>query len=106
MPSGPTAKNFFGSADPKSETRTQLQRALTLHVTDQAKVVARKIDASPDTVESHRQNVPKSWAALIAYCRAYPSFGLEVLEMMGLDIDRDREAYSLFLQLQKQVRGQ
>lgn len=92
--------------NPTIETRTQLQRSLTLHVTDPAKVVARKIVASPDTVEAHRQSVPKSWASMIAYCRAYPAFGLEVLELMGIDIDRDRNAYATFLQLQRQLRGE
>lgn len=92
-------------ADPRYELRTRLQQSLTLHVTEPSKVVARKVDASPDTVESHRASVPQSWAGLIAYCKAYPAFGLEVLELMGIDIDRDRESYALFLRLQQQVRG-
>lgn len=94
------------SVDHKHEARTRLRRSLELHVTDPAKVVARKVDASPDTVEAHRREIPKSWAQMIAYCRAYPAFALDVVEAMGLDIDRDREAYSMFLQLQKQVRGE
>lgn len=99
-------KNFSTPAVPKEHTRNELHRRLTLHVTDPAKIVARKVDASPETVEAHRASVPKSWAQMIAYCRAYPAFGLEVLELMGIDVDRDREAYSLFLQLQQRVRGQ
>lgn len=72
-----------------------------------SKEVARKIDASMDTVESHRQgNIPQSWAQMIAYCRAYPAFGVEVMELMGIDIDQDPRAFVLFLQLQKQVRGE
>lgn len=106
MASPTTAKNFGASPSPKSETRTELHRALTLHVTDPAKVVARRTGASADTVDHHRQgNVPQSWSQLIAYCRAYPAFGLEVLELMGIDIGADRNAYVMFLQLQKQVRG-
>jgi hypothetical protein len=104
--SDPVAKNIPIFSDPKYELRTRLQQSLEVHVTDPAKVVARKVDASPDTVESHRQNVPKSWAQMIAYCRAYPGFALDVVEAMGVDIDRDRNAYVLFLQLQRAVRGE
>lgn len=105
MPSLTDPKNISGYRDPKHATRTRLQESLALHVTDPAKVVARKVAASPDTVDAHRANVPQSWATMIAYCRAYPAFGLEVLDLMGIDIDRDREAYAMFLALQKQVRG-
>lgn len=104
---GTNPKNLGTSADPKSETRTSLHRALTVHVTDPAKIVARRTGASIDTVDNHRSgNVPQSWAQLIAYCRAYPAFGLEVLEMIGIDVDRDRDAYAIFLTLQQRVRGQ
>lgn len=41
---------------------------------------------------------------MIAFCRAYPGFGLEALELMGIDIDRDRDAYAMFLALQQRVR--
>ena len=99
-------KNPGTSGVPREQTRTQLHRSLTLHVTEPAKVVARKVAASPDTVESHRQQIPQSWANLIAYCRAYPAFALDVVEAMGLDLDRDRDAYATFLQLQRQVRGE
>lgn len=103
---GTNPKTFGTSGDPKSETRTSLHRALTLHVSDPAKIVARKTGASVDTIDNHRAgNVPQSWTQMIAYCRAYPAFALDVVEMMGLDIDRDREAYALFLSLQRQMRG-
>jgi hypothetical protein len=104
--SGPNRRHFSAFTDPKHQTRTRLQESLTLHVTDPAKVVARKVAASPDTVDAHRASVPQSWAGLIAYCRAYPAFALDVLEEMGIDIDRDREAYAMFLLLQQRVRGQ
>lgn len=72
-----------------------------------SKEIARRIDASADTVESHRQgNIPQSWAQMIAYCRAYPAFGVEVMELMGIDIDQDPRAFAMFLSLQKQVRGE
>ncbi len=106
MPSPADPKNISAFAGPRYATRTRLQELLTVHVTEPVKVVARKVAASPDTVEAHRASVPQSWATMIAYCRAYPAFGLEVLEMMGIDIDRDREAYAMFLMLQKQVRGE
>jgi len=106
MPSPDHTKNCFTSSDPKSETRTRLQASLQIHITDPVKIVARKVDASPDTVEAHRQAIPKSWAQLIAYCRAYPAVALDVVELMGLDIDRDRESYSRFLELQRAIRGE
>jgi hypothetical protein len=93
--------------DARVLTRTSLHARLVSHVTEPSKIVAKKVGASPDSVDLYRQgSVPKSWAALIAYCRAYPAFGLEVLELMNIDIDRDRNAYATFLQLQKQVRGE
>jgi hypothetical protein len=95
------------SVDPKNTARTSLREVFRQHVTDPAKIVAQKVGASPDSVESYRSgNIPQSWAQMIAFCRAYPAFGLEVLELMGLDIDRDREAYGIFLTLQKRVRGE
>jgi len=106
MPSEPITKTCFTSSDPRNHARTRLQESLTLHITEPAKVVARKVAAPPKTVESHRQAIPKSWGQLIAYCRAYPAFALDVVEAMGLDIDRDRAAYSAFLSLQRQIRGE
>jgi hypothetical protein len=103
----PVPRTFPENHNTGYASRTNLHRSLTLHVTDTAKVVARKTGASPKTVDSHRQgNVPQSWAQMIAYGRAYPGFALDVVELMGVDIGQDREAYALFLQLQRQVRGQ
>lgn len=104
---GTKPRKSAGSYEDRSETRTSLHRALRLHVNDPAKIAARKTGASVDTVDNHLAgNVPQSWAQMIAYCRAYPGFGLEVLELMGIDIDRDRQAYAIFLSLQKTVRGE
>jgi hypothetical protein len=104
--SDPKVRKFSGSYTGKYGTRTRLQESLAVHVTDPAKIVARKVDASPDTVDAHRMSVPKSWAQLIAYCRAYPGFALEVASEMGLEFDRDREAYAVFLSLQQKMRGE
>lgn len=71
-----------------------------------AREVARHVESSIDTIEARRQgNIPIAWAEMVEYCRAYPAFGMEVLELMGIDIDQDRNAFVMFLQLQKQVRG-
>jgi hypothetical protein len=104
---GDRARTSGRSYEERLQTRTSLHVRLVQHVTEPSKVVAKKIGASADTVDLHRQGgVPQSWAQMIAYCRAYPAFGLEVLELIGIDIDRDRDAYATFLQLQKQVRGE
>jgi hypothetical protein len=99
-------KNISAFADPTYRTRTRLQHSFRLHVTDPAKVAAKKTGASPDTVEAHKQALPKNYAQFIAYCRAYPGFALDVIEEMGIDLDQNREAYVMFLQLQKTVRGE
>lgn len=100
-------ENARNSVDPRDDARTSLKLAFRQHVTGAPKVVAKKVGTSPDSVESYRSgNIPQSWAQMIAFCRAYPAFGLEALELMGIDIDRDRNAYAIFLNLQKQVRGE
>lgn len=101
---GKKARNF---GDSRVETRTSLHARLVAHVKEPSKVAAQRVGASPDSIDSYRQgNVPQSWAQMIAFGRAYPGFALDVMEMMGIDVDRDRNAYALFLSLQKQVRGE
>jgi hypothetical protein len=92
----------------RTETRTSLHVRLVEHVTEPTKDVLRKVPhISADSIDAYRQkNVPQAWAQMIAFGRAYPGFALDIMEMMGIDIDRDRNAYATFLQLQKQVRGE
>lgn len=90
----------------REQTRDTLTERFKVHVTDPSKVAARKIGKSAETVDAYRQiGVPQSWADLIECCRKYPAFALDVLEVMGLDIDRDRESYAIFLSLQRQMQG-
>jgi hypothetical protein len=90
----------------KHQTRTSLHGKFVRHFSEPAKVVARKVGQSADTVDLYRQtSVPQAWAQFAEYCRANPAFALDILEDLGIDIDQDRNAYAMFLQLQKQVRG-
>jgi hypothetical protein len=106
MKSGPNTGNCRTSGDPSNVRRTRIQRSFILHVTDPAKVVAQKIEASHRTVEAHRMALPQNWDQLIDYCRHYPGFALDVAIEMGLEFDRDRESYAEFLSLQRRLRGQ
>jgi hypothetical protein len=103
---GSTPRN---SRKSRNDIRTSLAVALVENVpprTIPAKEVARHVESSIDTIDARRQgNIPVAWAEMIEYCRAYPAFGMEVLEQMGIDIDQDRQAFAIFLQLQNQVRG-
>lgn len=107
MPSGSNGRNTSALTNSREQTREALQRSFKVHITDTAKTAARKVGQSAETVDVYRQvNVPIAWAQMVEWCRAYPAFALDVMEHMGLDIDQDRNAYVLFLQLQKQVRGE
>jgi hypothetical protein len=79
---------------------------LVLHVSDPAKVIAQKIDASHRTVEADRMAIPQSWDRMIAYARLSPGFALDVAIEMGLEIDRDRESYARYLEFERRIRGQ
>lgn len=107
MPSETNRRNARASLNEiRKSLHTRLLTSVPLREVP-SKEVARKVDASIDTVESHRAgNIPQSWASLVAYCRAYPAFGMEVLELMGIDIDADARAFAAFLSLQRQVRGE
>jgi hypothetical protein len=71
-----------------------------------AKEIVRHVDSSVDTIEARRGgNIPVAWAEMIEWCRAYPAFGMEVLELMGIDIDHDPRAFAKFLELKNMVNG-
>jgi hypothetical protein len=107
MPSPVDGRNSGALTKSREQTRDALQRSFKLHVNEPAKVAARKIGKSAETVDAYRQvGVPQSWADLVECCRKYPGFALDVMEAMGLDVDRDRDAYAMFLSLQRAVRGQ
>lgn len=90
----------------REQTRDTLTERFKVHVTEPAKVAARKLGKSAETVDAYRQiGVPQSWADMVETCRKYPAFALDVVEVMGLDIDRDRESYAIFLTLQRQMTG-
>lgn len=93
----------------RNEIRTRLASALTEHVPPRvvpAKEVARHVDSNIDTIEARRRaNIPVAWAEMIEWCRAYPGFGMEVLELMGIDIDQDPRAFAKFLELKNLVSG-
>jgi 2-hydroxychromene-2-carboxylate isomerase len=91
----------------REQTRASLQQKFKVHFPDQTKKVARQVGLSPETVDVYKQaNVPQAWAQFAEVCKANPAFALDVLEDLGISIDQDRNAYTLFLQLQKTVRGQ
>jgi hypothetical protein len=88
-----------------------LQARFREHVNDNPKVVARNLakvgaEISPHTVAAHQKQLPQNWDAFIAYCRAYPGFALDALELMGIDIDQDRAAYATFLSMKRQITGE
>lgn len=93
----------------RNEIRTRLAKALQEHVPLRvvpAKEVTRHVESSVDTIETRRQGqIPAAWAEMIEWCRAYPGFGMEVLDMMGIDIDADPRAFAKFLELKNLVNG-
>lgn len=105
---GEKRRKSDGSYDDRSETRTSLHVRLVQNVTEPTKDVLRKVRGiSADSIDAYRQkSVPMSWAQMVAFGRAYPGFALDVMEMMGIDIDRDRDAYAQFIELQRRIRGQ
>jgi isopenicillin N synthase-like dioxygenase len=88
-----------------------VQTVFSKHVTEPPKVVALKLakagaPISHHTVKAHQQRVPDTMETFLAYCRAYPGFALDALELMGIDLDLHRDAYAQFLELQQRIRGQ
>jgi hypothetical protein len=105
MPCPSNGRNSSALTNCREQTREVLQQSFKLHVTEPSKVAARKLGKSAETVDAYRQvGLPKSWADMIECGRKYPAFALDVVEMMGLDIDRDRDSYAIFLSLQRAVR--
>lgn len=65
-----------------------------------AKEMAHKIEASPATVESMRQNsVPDAMARLVLACLAYPEFRAEVGRLMGMRSEINPDAQKLMSEL-------
>lgn len=104
---GDKRRNPASSYEERSETRTSLHIRLVSHVREPTKEVLRKVrGVSADSVDAYRQkNVPQSWAQMVAFGRGYPGFALDVMELMGIDIDADRAAYAQYLELQRRIRG-
>jgi len=93
--------------------RTEIETRLVAAFTDAApqyqvvaKAFAPAIGASPATIESYRQRFPQAAVNVVMLGRTLPMFGLELMDMMNIDIDQDRAAFAQFLELQKRVRGQ
>jgi hypothetical protein len=106
MPPALNGRNTNGLQGGREQTRASLQRKFKQHFPDPAKKVGRNVGLSAETVDVYRQaNVPQAWAQFAEVCKANPAFAIDILEDLGIDIDQDRNAYVLFLQLQKQVRG-
>jgi hypothetical protein len=100
-------RNFPQLTSDRERTRANLQLKFKAHFPEPAKKVAREVGLSPETVDLYRQSgIPKSWAQFAQICRANPAFALDVLEDLGITIDQDRNAYALFLSLQRAVRGE
>jgi hypothetical protein len=93
--------------------RTEIETRLVAAFTDAApqyqvvaKAFAPSIGASPVTIESYRKKFPQAVINAVMIGRALPAFGLEMMDMMNIDIDQDRAAFAEFLSLQKRIRGQ
>jgi isopenicillin N synthase-like dioxygenase len=95
----------------RDKSERSVQERFTEHVTESPKVVALKLakvgkPISPHTVKAHQQRLPDTMETFFAYCRAYPGFALDALELMGIDLDMQRDAYAQFIELQRRIRGQ
>lgn len=93
----------------RTEVETRLVAAFT-EAAPQYQVVAKSlaptIGASAATIEGYRQRFPQAAVNVVMIGRHFPMFGLEMMDMMNIDIDQDRAAFAEFLSLQKRIRGQ
>jgi hypothetical protein len=89
----------------RNEIKTRLADAL-IEATEglTSKAVARSTGFHPDTIDSLRQgNIPEAWARFCEVGKAYPLFGLHALDLMGIDIDQDPQAFAKFLEAQRYI---
>ena len=100
-------RNVQTQALSKEQTRASLHQKFKVHFSEPTKKIARQVGLSPETVDVYKQaNIPQAWAQFAEVCKANPAFAFDILEDLGISIDQDRNAYVMFLQLQKQVRGE
>ena len=67
-----------------------------------AKTVAHGLGVSPRTVENLRQRIPDAMVTIIMAGQMSPTFGLQVAELMGIEIDSPR-GYAMYLELQRSI---
>lgn len=93
--------------------RTQVETRLVAAFTEaapqyqvKAASLAPVIGASASTLEGYRQRFPQAAVNLVLLGQRLPMFGLEMMDIMGIDIDAQRDSYAQFLELQRRIRGQ
>src|SRR4051812_47135445 len=95
----------------QNNAERSVQARFSRHVTESPKVVAQKlakagVPISPFTVEAHQQSLPKAFDTQFGYCRVYPAYALDCLEVMGIDLDMHRDGFAVYLEMQRRIRGQ